>query len=64
MGGCYALRSHNEAIAVLGTKKQAFTPLADISVEMQQAIVAIEDSRFFLHRASTSKGSLALCGWT
>jgi penicillin-binding protein 1A len=47
---------NGEPIAVLGTKKQAFTPLADISVEMQQAIVAIEDSRFFLHPGFDLKG--------
>ncbi len=47
---------NGEPIAVLGTKKQAFTPLTEISAEMQQAIVAIEDSRFFLHPGFDLKG--------
>lgn len=47
---------NGEQIATLGTRKQAFISLAEITPEMQQAIIAIEDSRFFLHPGIDIRG--------
>lgn len=47
---------HGAHIATLGTRKQEFVSLAEITPEMRNAIVAIEDSRFYQHPGIDIRG--------
>ena len=49
---------HGEQIAVLYAQNRIEVPLADISPLMQQAIIAIEDQRFFQHSGIDIRGTL------
>ncbi len=50
--------SNGELIASLFKENRAFVPLSEIPLSLQQAVIAVEDDRFYQHRGVDVRGSL------
>ena len=50
--------SNGELIASLFKENRAFIPLGEIPLSLQQAVIAVEDDRFYQHRGVDVRGSL------